>query len=65
MTAGWNLGIGLNVRAGNQILFMESRVHSYRDVFRGQPYRVPFGVTGTQHDAYNYLWHPLTFGFRL
>jgi hypothetical protein len=64
MTAGWNLGLGLNVPVGGQVLFMESRVHAYRDALAGQPYVVPVGVVGNTHEAYRYLWHPLTFGFR-
>ena len=64
MTSGWNLGIGMNVRVGEQIMFMESRVHSYRDAFAGQPYRVPFGVVSGTREPDRYLWHPLTFGFR-
>jgi len=64
MIAGYNLGIGLNVRAGNQILFMDSRFHSYRDALSGQPYLVPNGVPTARHEPYKYLLHPLTFGFR-
>jgi hypothetical protein len=64
MTAGWNLGLGLNVPTGGQVLFIESRVHAYRDAFAGQPYVVPVGVVANTHEAYRYLWHPLTFGFR-
>lgn len=64
MTAGWNLGLGLNVDAGGQVLFIESRVHAYRDALAGQPYVVPVGVVTSTHEAYRYLWHPLTFGFR-
>ena len=64
MTAGWNLGLGMNVRAGRQALFMESRVHAYRDAFAGQPYLVPNGVVGNVREPNRYLWHPLTFGFR-
>ena len=64
MTAGWNLGIGLNVRAGDQLLFMESRFHSYRNSFAGQPYFTPNGATAFQHASEKFLWQPLTFGFR-
>src|SRR5688572_10100934 len=64
MTAGWNLGLGVNVRAGDQILFMESRAHWYRDAFAGEPYRVPFGVVVDRHEPYKYVLQPLTFGFR-
>lgn len=64
MTAGWNLGLGMTVRAGHQVLFMESRVHAYRDALAGQPYLVPNGVVGNVREPNRYLWHPLTFGFR-
>lgn len=63
-TAGWNLGVGLSVRTGRQTLFMESRVHAYRDALSGQPYVVPNGVVADRHNQYTYLWHPLSFGFR-
>ena len=65
MSAGWNVGAGISVATGGGTrLFMESRVHAYRDPLRGQPYIVPFGVTSATHAAYSYLWQPLTFGFR-
>ena len=63
-TVGWNLGVGFSVRTGRQTLFMESRVHAYRDALSGQPYVVPNGVVANRHNKYTYLWHPLSFGFR-
>lgn len=65
MSAGWNVGAGVSVATGGGTrLFMESRIHAYRDPLRGQPYIVPFGVTSATHAAYSYLYQPLTFGFR-
>jgi hypothetical protein len=64
LTSGWNLGLGVNLRAGSQTLFMESRVHAYRDRLAGQRWVVPNGVVSARHEAYTYLWHPLSFGFR-
>jgi hypothetical protein len=65
MSAGWNVGAGISVATGGKTrLFMESRIHAYRDPFKGQPYRVPTGVTFDTHEAYSYLYQPLTFGFR-
>jgi hypothetical protein len=65
LSAGWNVGAGISVATGGGTrLFMESRVHAYRDPLRGQPYIVPFGVTSVTHEAYSYLYQPLTFGFR-
>ncbi|MDP1857895.1 MAG: hypothetical protein Q8K82_04445, partial [Gemmatimonadaceae bacterium] len=61
---GWNLGVGVSVRTGRQTLFMESRVHAYRDALSGQPYVVPNGVVADRHNQYTNLWHPLSFGFR-
>ena len=63
-TAGFNLGLGMTVRAGRQLLFMESRFHSYRNVYGGDPYVVPNGVVTKRQSNQLYLWHPLTFGFR-
>lgn len=63
-TAGFNLGVGITVRAGRQVLFMESRFHSYRNVYGGDPYVVPNGVVTKRQANQLYLWHPLTFGFR-
>ena len=64
LTSGWNLGAGVNLRTGRLALFMESRVHAYRDALAGQPWLVPNGVVAAQHESYRYLWHPLTVGFR-
>jgi hypothetical protein len=65
MSAGWNFGAGISVATGGGTrLFMESRIHAYRDPLRGQPYIVPFGATSATHAAYSYLYQPLTFGFR-
>jgi hypothetical protein len=64
VTAGFNLGIGANVRVGGQTLFMESRMHSYRDALAGQPYVLPRGVVDLRRNRQQLLWQPLTFGFR-
>jgi len=60
LTAGWNLGLGVSRGA----LFIESRVHAYRDALAGEPWVIPNGVVAARHSNYRYLWHPLTFGFR-
>ena len=65
MTAGWNVGAGFSVEMGRKTrLFMEARMHAYRDPFYGQPYIVPGGVVNDRHPKYSYLYQPLTFGFR-
>jgi hypothetical protein len=64
VAAGWSLGVGVSTRTGRQTLFLESRVHAYRNALNGQPYLVPFGVVNLRHEKYTYFWQPLTFGFR-
>lgn len=64
ITSGFNFGLGLNARVGDQTLFMESRFHTYRDAYAGQAYVVPNGVVATRRGERRYLWQPLTFGFR-
>jgi len=52
VAAGWSLGVGVSTRTGRQTLFLESRVHAYRNALNGQPYLVPFGVVNLRHEKY-------------
>ena len=63
-SAGWNVGAGVTLPLGDRAIFMESRFHSYRDKYAGQPWLIPGGGTSIRHEEFLQIWHPLTFGFR-
>ncbi len=63
-TAGFNVGLGADLRVGKSVLFMESRFHGFRDAAAGQGYLVPNGVVKARRDGTQYLWNPVSIGFR-